>query len=46
MFLATLQLTNQKNVHLEAEGNVDKGDLTLTVELLSREKHPAREGVE
>ena len=38
MFLATLQLTNQGNVELEATGSVDKGDMALTVNLLSRQR--------
>ena len=37
-FLAALQLTNQGNVELVPSGDVDKGSMALTVNLLSREK--------
>lgn len=38
MFLAALQLTNEGNVDLSTTGNVDNGDLVLTVTMLKRER--------
>lgn len=38
MFLAALQLTNQGNVELATQGSLEAGDLTLSVNLLSRER--------